>query len=98
MKSGIIGKGNRILRFWLTGNIYSRRCYSFLPALAASQSQLEAATKEITELKSQITQSERDYSMPYTDYTKLEVELSNPEPVPETNLPQQQQPSSSTQP
>lgn len=52
-------------------------------ALVTSQSQLEAVTNELAELKPKLVQLEHDFSLLYTDYSKLELELSNPEPIPD---------------
>lgn len=101
MKKAFLYCISGVLVISITGNVIQyvasqNRVEELNTALATSQSQLEAVTNELAELKPKLVQLEHDFSLLYTDYSKLELELSNPE-QPEVSDQQTQQGQQGTQ-
>lgn len=99
MKKAFLYCISGVLVISITGNVIQyvanqNRVEELNTALATSQSQLEAVTNELAELKPKLVQLEHDFSLLYTDYSKLELELSNPE-QPEVTEPVEEKPAES---
>lgn len=99
MKKAFLYCISGVLVISITGNFIQyvanqNRVEELNTALVTSQSQLEAVTNELAELKPKLVQLEHDFSLLYTDYSKLELELSNPE-QPEVTEPVEEKPAES---